>query len=349
MNRQADVALSTTFLGLQLDSPIVVGAAPPLSSDLARLEQLQAEGAGAVVLHSLFLEQAERDWREWWNHQIDGRESHHEATEYCPSTEPQFLGLDGYVREIEAARSSVSIPVIASLNGDCCSRHRQSWVEVATAVEQAGADALELNLYSVPSAVDRKSECVEQEQLAVVNAVCSALEIPVAVKISPWYTGLAAMGQDLQKVGARGLVLFNRFYELDIDIETLETNSRFRLSTAAEQQLPLRWIGLLYGRIDLELVASGGIASGLDVIRMLMAGAQVTQVVSALIRQGPGQIVRMHDELLQWLESHGIEGICDLQGTLSHQRCADPENYMRAQYIRALSSYSCNITPFANG
>ena len=331
------MTLVTEYLGLSLRSPLVVGAAAPLSG---QLEQWQAEGAGAVVLHSFFLDQIERDWQEWLHHQQHSSESHPEAMSYRPATEPQFLGLEGYLQEIAAARSRLSIPLIASLNGSHWTGDGAAWLEAAGAIEAAGAQALELNLYTVPSDCLQGSAAIEAEQIQIVQAVCGALSIPVAVKLSPWYTGLAAMARQLEQAGARSLVLFNRFYQPDIDIETLETVSHLELSGPADQRLPLRWIGLLHGRVDLQFAASGGLASGEDVVRMLMVGAQVTQVVGALLRHGSGQLERMGRELSTWLEEHGIDDLEAIRGSLSQRHAPDPEAFERAQYIRALSSYS---------
>ena len=330
------IPLTTTYLGLELPSPIVVGAAAPLSSDLRRLEQLEQEGAGAVVLHSLFLEQIERDWREWIHHQQHSSESHPEALSYLPAVDPQHLGLEGYLEEIRRAREALSIPVIASLNGT----HGGHWSDAARALEQSGASAIELNLYSVPSSTSCSSAELEAEQLEIVRQVCSALSVPVAVKLSPWYTGLAAMTRSLAEAGARGAVLFNRFLQPEIDIDTLSTEAHLELSHRSEQRLPLRWIGLLHGRVALDLAASTGIENGRDVLRMLMVGAQVCQVVSALLRHGPGALQRMREEMQQWLEENHIESLASLRGSLSQQRNPNPEAFERAQYLRALSSYA---------
>lgn len=330
------ISLATRYLGLELPSPLVVGAAAPLSSDLERLVQLEREGAGAVVLHSLFLEQIERDWQEWLHHQQHGSESYAEAISYLPAKTPHDLGLDGYLEEIQRASKALSIPVIASLNGN----HPAHWQSAAVAIEQAGAAAIELNLYSVPSDTSRSSAELEAEQIAIVHQVCSATRLPVAVKLSPWYTALASMARQLQLAGAGALVLFNRFLQPEVNIDTLDTDSHLELSDAEEQRLPLRWIGLLHGRVDLELAASTGISTGADVVRMLMVGAQVTQVVSALLRHGPGQLERMRAELLQWLTEHDVHELETLRGSLSQQRCPNPEAFERAQYLRALSSYS---------
>jgi dihydroorotate dehydrogenase (fumarate) len=327
-------SLLTPYLGLELPSPIVVGAAAPLSINLRRLKQLEGEGAGAVVMHSLFLEQIERDWQEWMVHQQRGSESHPEALSYVPSLHPRHLGLEGYLAEIRLARDALSIPVIASLNGN----HGGHWSEAAQAVEQAGASALELNLYSVPSSTHRNSGELEAEQLRIVREVCSSIALPVAVKLSPWYTGLAAMVGALSEAGARGVVLFNRFLQPEVNIDSLETDVSLELSHASEQRLPLRWIGLLHGRVELELAASSGIESGKDVLRMLMVGAQVCQVVSVLLRHGPGQLRHMCDEIQRWLEENSIENLAGIRGSLSQARNPNPEAFERAQYLQALSS-----------
>lgn len=329
-------ALHGNYLGLPLRSPLVVGAAAPLSSDCGTLLELERHGAGAVVLHSLFLDQVEHDWQEWIHHQQHHSESHPEAISYQPALTPQHLGIDGYLAQVGSACSALSIPVIASLNGN----HPGHWRDVAQAIAAAGASALELNLYTVPTDSQRSSTELEAEQVALVREVCEAVRIPVAVKLSPWYTNLSHMALQLQRAGAAGLVLFNRFYQPDVDIESLETVSHLDLSDARDQRLPLRWIGLLHGRLALQLVASGGIATADDVLRLVMVGAQATQLVSALLRDGPARLAQINAQLQQWLLEHGHETLEELRGCLSQQRCPDPEAFERAQYRRALASYS---------
>lgn len=293
------VNLSTSYLGLPLRSPLVVGAAAPLSGDGALLQHLEEAGAAAIVLHSLFLEQVERDWQEWEHHQRHGSNSYGEALSYVPATPPSQLGLNGYLAEIRAAKRLVAIPVLASLNGV----HPGHWLDAALAVADAGASAIELNLYTVPSDGRCSGAELEAEQLALVREICQAVALPVAVKLSPWYTSLAAMARGLEEAGAAGLVLFNRFYQPTIDIETLDTICQVELSGASDQRLPLRWIGLLHGR------------------------------------HGPGHLQRMQGELCQWLEEHGYDQLDGLRGCLSQGRCPDPEAFERAQYQRALSGY----------
>jgi dihydroorotate dehydrogenase (fumarate) len=329
------VDLRSTYLGLALASPLVVGAAAPLSADPDHIPRLADAGAAAVVLHSLFLEQVERDWQEWNHHQEHGSESVAESLSYLPRTAPGHLGAQGYLREIEAARRRVEIPIIASLNGS----QAGPWAATARALEQAGASAIELNLYAVPTDQSLSGAELENGQVDVVREVCAAVTLPVAVKLSPYYTNLTHLAHRLQAAGARGLVLFNRFYQPDIDIETLEHRPNLLLSTAADQRLPLRWIALLHGRVGLDFAASGGISHGTDVVRMLMVGASVTMVVAALLRHGPEHLRSLESELRQWLEQHDYSSLDALRGCLCQQRCPDPGAFERAQYMRALSSY----------
>ncbi|MDM7938627.1 MAG: dihydroorotate dehydrogenase-like protein [Cyanobium sp. CZS 48M] len=325
--------LSSDYLGLPLDSPLVVGAAAPLSADPDRIPRLAEAGAAAVVLHSLFLEQIERDWQNWDHHRHLGSESYAEALSYLPSLEPRHLGIEGYLHEIETACRRVDIPIIASLNGT----EEGHWEAIAQAVEQAGAAAIELNLYAVPTDRTIDANAMEVAQVAIVRSVCAATSLPVAVKLSPYYTNLSHLAHALKAAGASALVLFNRFYQPDIDIETLEPCSNLLLSSAADQRLPLRWIALLHGRVPLQFAASGGISHGTDVVRMLMVGASATLVVSALLRHGPQHLQTLRAELSHWLEEHGHGSARELLGCMSQRRCPDPASYERAQYLQAIS------------
>ncbi|MCT0218663.1 dihydroorotate dehydrogenase-like protein [Synechococcus sp. CS-1329] len=325
--------LSSDYLGLSLDSPLVVGAAAPLSADPDRIPRLAEAGAAAVVLHSLFLEQIERDWHDWHHHRHLGSESYAEALSYLPSLEPRHLGIEGYLHEIETASQRVNIPIIASLNG-CEEGH---WEGIARAVAQAGAAAIELNLYAVPTDSRLGADALEAAQVEIVRSVCAATDLPVAVKLSPYYTNLTHLAKALQGAGAHALVLFNRFYQPDIDIETLEPCSNLLLSSAADQRLPLRWIALLQGRVPLQFAASGGISCGADVVRMLMVGASATLVVSALLRHGPQHLRTLRAELSHWLEEHGHSSARALVGCMNQRRCPDPASYERAQYLRAIA------------
>ncbi|MCT0200379.1 dihydroorotate dehydrogenase-like protein [Synechococcus sp. CS-1325] len=327
--------LSTTYLGLPLASPLVVGAAAPLSAEPDTIVRLAEQGAAAVVLHSLFLEQIEHDWQEWHHHHTHGSESFAESLTFLPRTEPGHLGVEGYLREIETARRRVDIPIIASLNG----AEAGHWADTARAIETSGASAIELNLYAVPTDRDRTAGELEVQQVEIVRSICAATSVPVAVKLSPYYTNLSHMAHALQEAGARGLVLFNRFYQPDIAIETLEHQPNLLLSGPADMRLPLRWIALLHGRVSIDFAASGGLSHGTDLVRMLMVGASVTMVVAALLRHGPGHLRTMESELRRWLEEHHYGSIQELRGCMSQQRCPEPEAFERAQYRRAVSSY----------
>ena len=327
--------LATSYLGLPLASPLVVGAAAPLSADPDNIPRLAEQGAAAVVLHSLFLEQIECDWQEWDHHHSHGSESFSESLSYQPRTNPSHLGVEGYLREIETARRRVDIPIIASLNG----AEAGHWVETARAIERSGASAIELNLYAVPTDRDRTASALEADQVEIVRSVCAAISLPVAVKLSPYYTNLSQLAQALHQAGARGLVLFNRFYQPDIDIETLEHLPNLLLSSPADLRLPLRWIALLHGRVPVDFAASGGISQGTDLVRMLMVGASVTMVVAALLRHGPAHLRTIEAELCHWLADHNYGSIQELRGCMSQQRCPDPAAFERAQYRRAVSSY----------
>lgn len=337
------VDLSTTWMGLPLASPLVVGACAPLSADPDRIPVLAEQGAAAVVLHSLFLEQVERDWLEWDHHHQHGSESYAESLSYQPVVDPSHLGLEGYLREIETARRRVDIPIIASLNGV----RPGHWQEAARAIEQAGASALELNLYAVPTDTSLPGAAIEADHEQIVRTVCGAVSVPVAVKLSPTYTNLAHVAQRFLEAGARGLVLFNRFHQPDIDIDTLELRPDRLLSSPADLRPPLRWIALLEGRVTVDFAASGGVDTAADVVRLLMVGARITQVVSCLLRHGPAHLRHLEADLRTWLEEHDHGSLRQLQGCMGQRRCPDPQEYERAQYIRALGSYVPTAWPEA--
>jgi dihydroorotate dehydrogenase (fumarate) len=324
--------LGTTWLGLPLRSPLVVGAALPLSEHLELLQTLQEHGAAAVVLHSLFEEQITQEQLALHWHACQGEESTGEALSYLPRGAGVHEGPDGYLRLIEQARHQLAIPVIASLNGS----HPGRWVEMARRIEAAGASALELNIYVLPTDPDLSSIAIELQVEEIVRTVRAEVRLPLAVKLGPFFTNLRAMARRLAAAGADGLVLFNRFYQPDIDIEELELRPNLLLSTPHDLRLPLRWIALLHGREPLDLAASGGVHRGTDVVRLLMAGASATQLVAALLRHGPERLRGIEDELSTWLMEHDYGSLQELRGCMSQQRCADPGEYERAQYLRAV-------------
>ena len=327
--------LSTTYLGLALRSPLVVGAAAPLSEDVGRLRDLEQAGAAAIVLHSLFEEQIEREQLELHRHLVQGSESYGESLSYFPEPSIHHVGHELYLRHIEEARRQVRVPIIASLNGT----HPGRWVEFARQIEAAGADALELNIYSLPTDPDLSSAAIEGQVEEIVREVRAQVTLPLAVKLGPFFTNVSAMARRLAQAGADGLVLFNRFYQPDIDIEELQVRPNLLLSTPHDLRLPLRWIALLHGRCPVDLAASGGVHRGTDVVRLLMAGAAITQVVGALLRHGPGRLEGLERELAAWLEEHDHPSVAGLIGCMSQQRCPDPSEYERAQYMRAIQTY----------
>lgn len=326
--------LSTTYLGLKLRSPLVA-AASPLSEEIDSIKQMEDAGAAAVVLYSLFEEQLRQDRLELAKHLEQGTESFAEALTYFPEPETFRLGPDEYLQHIAQAKKAVQMPVIASLNGSS----KGGWTQYAKAIEKAGADALELNIYYIPTDMNLSSLDVEQNYLDILKAVKSEVRIPVAVKLSPFFTNFANMARRLDEAGANGLVLFNRFYQPDIDLETLEIKPNILLSTPMAMRVPLRWIALLFGKVKASLAGTSGIHRASDVLKMLMAGADVTMLCSALIRHGVRQIGVIERDLVAWLEEHEYDSVQQLKGSLSQKNCADPSAFERAQYMKAISQF----------
>ncbi|MEB3332906.1 MAG: dihydroorotate dehydrogenase-like protein [Synechococcaceae cyanobacterium] len=337
--------LSTTWLGLSLRSPLVVGAAAPLSEDPDQLLQLEQAGAAAIVLHSLFQEQIEQEQLALHRHAVQGSESYGEALSWFPEPALFHAGHDLYLRHIEQARSRLSIPLIASLNGF----RPGDWLKVARRIEQAGAQAIELNIYSLPLDPDLSSEAIEAGIAEIVREVRAEVRLPLTLKLAPFFTNLSAMARRLADAGADGLTLFNRFYQPDIDIEELELRPSLLLSTPHDLRLPLRWIALLHGRQPLDLAASGGVHRGTDVVRLLMAGACVTQVVGALLRHGPQRLRTLEQELSLWLAEHDHASLSGLIGCMDQQRCPDPAGYERVQYMRVIQGYHPSEAHAASG
>ena len=326
--------LSTTYLGYRLRSPLVASASP-LSETVDGIKRLEDAGAGAVVLFSLFEEQLRQEQLALHHYLTYGTESHAEALTYFP--EPREFRVDshGYLDLIRKAKSAVDIPIIASLNGTTPGR----WVKFAKEIEDAGADALELNLYSVPTDMDVPGSQVEQNDVEVVNAVRRAISIPVAVKLSPYFSSMANMAKRFDDAGVSALVLFNRFYQPDIDLEALEVRPHILLSTPQAQRLPMRWIAILYGRVRADLAATGGIHTGQDAAKMLLAGAAVTMMASALLTHGSKHLRTVEQELREWMGENGYESVAQMRGALSQKHAEDPAVYERAQYLKGLSNF----------
>jgi dihydroorotate dehydrogenase (fumarate) len=327
--------LTTKYLGLKLRSPLVVSASP-LSEDIDNIKRMEDAGAAAVVLYSLFEEQLRQDRLELNNHLHQGTESFAEALTYFPEPEEFRLGPEEYLKHIAAAKKATRIPIIASLNGSS----EGGWTEYAKKMQQAGADAIELNIYYIPTDMNLTGTEVEMNYLDILKAVKANVTIPVAVKLSPFFSNFANMAKRLDQIGANGLVLFNRFYQPDIELETLEVKPNILLSTPMAMRLPLRWIALLYSRVRASLAATSGIHRGSDVLKMLMAGADVTMLCSTIIRHGIPQIAIIERDLVQWLEEHEYESVSQLRGSLSQEKCAEPAAFERAQYMKALTGYA---------
>lgn len=329
------VDISTTYLGLELRSPLVVGAAAPLTEDISNVKRLEDAGASAIVLHSLFEEQLLEERYALYHHIAHNAESHPEATSYFPDREVFHVGSEGYLEQIRYAKRAVDIPIIASLNSSTIG----AWSNYAQQVERAGADAIELNIYSIPTDLNLTGEQVEQNYLDIVRAVKNSVNLPVAVKLSPFFSNMANMAKRLSDVGANGLVLFNRFYQPDIDLVSLEAEPNLLLSTARENRLPMRWIAILYGTLPIDFAATSGIRTAHDVIKMMMVGANVTMLVSVLLSHGIEQLGKIEKDLVEWLETKEYDSINQLQGSMSQMNCPDPSIFERVQYLKAVQTY----------
>ena len=325
--------LSTTYLGLKLRTPLVPSASP-LSESIDNIKKMEDAGAAAVVFHSLFEEQIRQERNELIHHLTFGTESNAEAQTYLPEPEEFHVGLEVYLEHITNAKRTVGIPIIASLNGTTPG----NWIQYAKLIQQAGADALELNIYWIPTDLKMTADEVEKVYLDIVQAVKAQVSIPVAVKLSPYFTNFAHMAGKLDGAGVDGLVLFNRFYQPDIDVESLEIKPNLLLSTPMAMRLPLGWIALLFGRIRANLAATSGIHRVTDVVKMLMVGADVTMLCSALLRHGIPYLGVLETQLKDWMEQHEYESVGQIKGSLSQKHCADPSAFERAQYMRAIAS-----------
>lgn len=326
--------LETTYLGMRLRNPFVVSASP-LGRDVDRLLAFEAAGAGAVVLPSLFEEQIEHD--EMQVHAVleYGAESYAEALSYLPEMEVYNTGPQRYLDLVTRARDELDIPVIASLNG----ASPGGWTSYARRMQDAGASALELNVYLIAADLDETAEQVERRYLETVSQVRQAVTIPLAVKVAPYFSAMANMARRIVDAGADGLTLFNRFYQPDIDLEHLVIEPDIQLSTPAELRLPLRWIAILHGRVEASLAATSGVHDHLDAIKLLLAGADVTMMASALLLHGPGRMEACVSGLHEWLVEHEYASVEQMQGSMSWRGAPNPGALARANYMETLASY----------
>ncbi len=326
--------LKTKYLGLELKNPVLPSASP-LTEDKDVAKALEDAGASALVIHSLFEEQITHDSGELDHFLSFGTESFAEATSYFPEPGEFKLGPEEYLNHINTLKETVNIPVIASLNGVSAG----GWVKYAKNIEEAGADALELNIYYVPTSVELTGEEVEKMYVETLESVKENINIPVAVKLSPFFSSLPNMVKKLDEAGADALVFFNRFYQPDFDLENLEVVPNLQLSANWEMRLPLRWIAILYGNVKADLAASSGIQTHLDVLKVMMAGSKVAMIASELLRKGPRRILEILDDLQSWMEEHEYESIEQMQGSMSQRSVAEPAAFERANYMKTLNSF----------
>lgn len=328
------IDLSTRYLGLRLTSPLVASASP-LCESLAALRAMEDAGAGAVVLHSLFEEQIDRDSMHLDRYLSSGADSHAEASGYFPDIHDYNLGPDGYLEHLRRAKAAVGIPVIASLNGVSTG----GWIRFARQLQQAGADALELNIFYVPTDPDLTGGAVEQMYEDVVRDVVASVTIPVAVKVGHAFSAMANVARRLDRTGVRGLVLFNRFYLPDFDLERLEVVPRLSLSTPYELLLRLHWVAILYGHVRADLAITGGVHGTEDVLKAMMAGARVAMMTSALLKDGIDHLARVRAGLVAWMEAREYASITEMQGSMSYRSVREPAAFERANYMKVLASY----------
>lgn len=327
--------LETSYLGLHLRNPILA-ASSPLTGRLDTLKRLEDAGVGAVVLPSLFEEQIEREERLLDDLSRIGHEMSPEVTGYFDPYTGVDLGADDYLKHLSAAKDALNVPVIASLNG----YRPGGWTQYAKLLEVAGADALELNVYFLATDPDETAADVEQRTLDTVYEVTSSVQVPVSVKLGPWFSSLPNMVKRIAEAGAQGVVLFNRFYQPDVDLDELDVSPSLVLSTSAESRLPLRWIALLKGRVDLDLAATSGVHTVDDVLKLLLVGADVLTIASALLKRGPELVTELLDGLQFWLGEHNYDNVSQLRGALAQTSAPDPDAFERANYLETLSGYA---------
>jgi dihydroorotate dehydrogenase (fumarate) len=329
------IDLSSTYLGMKLKNPVVVSSSP-LQKDLDNIRRMEDAGAAAVVMHSLFEEQIDLESRElnrWLDH---GTEAYAESLRYLPDLESYNLGPEGYLEHLARAKRSVSIPVIGSLNGVS----KGGWTRYARMMEEAGADAIELNTYYLAADPEVPGVEVEQRYCDLVTQVKDSVRLPLAVKLSFMFSSMSNMAKRLDQLGVNALVLFNRFYQPDFDLETLEVVQSLALSRSYDLLPRLNWVAILFGHIAADMAVTGGVHTGADVLKCMMAGARVAMMTSALLENGIVHISQALDEVRSWMEEHEYESIRQMQGSMARRSVADPSTFERVNYMQVLSSYS---------
>ena len=329
------IDLSTGYMGLKLRTPLVASSSP-MCKDIGNVLRLEDAGASAVVLHSLFEEQIQVESGELDRYLTEGSESFGEALNYFPEMTSYNFGPEPYLNHLRKVKESVDIPVIGSLNGVSTG----GWIRYAQMMEQGGADGIELNIYYLPTDLEMTAQKVEEIYFDLVSHVKASVRIPVAVKLGPQFTAYANMAKQLDEAGADALVLFNRFYQPDFDLENLEVVPNLVLSDSDELRLRLHWVALLYNRIRPDIAITGGVHTAEDVVKGMMAGARITMMTSALLRHGAEYLAKLEEDLLDWMEEHEYESIRQMRGSMSAQSVAEPAAFQRANYMKVLSSYT---------
>jgi dihydroorotate dehydrogenase (fumarate) len=325
--------LRTTYMGLELSSPLVVSAST-LSEDIQHIAEMEDSGAGAVVLFSLFEEQIRQEGLKYASVMSSTTEMFAEASGFFPNIEDYATGAEEYLEKISQAKNRVDIPIIASLNGITT----EGWIEYSRQIEQAGADGLEVNIFFIPGDILVSSSEVEHRYLNIITEIRNTVKIPIAVKLNPYFSSFGNMASRLQKSGADALVLFNRFYQPDFDISELKIVSNLQYSESNEIRLPLLWIAMLYGRVPVSLAATTGVQSANEVIKYILAGADIAMTASALYKHGIGHLKTMTMNLKRWMDTMDFDSVAGFKGILSQQHISDPTAYERANYIKVLHS-----------
>jgi len=328
------IDLSTTYLGMQLKNPLVASASV-ISKKVSNIKKLEDAGVSAVVLYSLFEEQITQESLALNYFLERGTESHAEAITYFPEMQSYNLEPDKYLDHIQKAKQEVGIPIIASLNGIS----QTGWIKYAKLIEEAGADALELNIYYLSTSVYIDSTSLEEMYFGLVKKMTDSLNIPLAVKLNPFITSLPNFGKELVEYGAKGLTLFNRFYQPDLDIEKMEVVPSLDLSTSKDLRLPLRWTAILFDRIKADLALSGGVHNGVDIVKAILAGAMVAMTASELVGSGIQRAGSMLEELITWMQIHEYETVEQMRGSMSQRKVAEPAAFERANYMKALNLF----------